>query len=246
MKKEKRLLFIFLLLMGVCAGCGEQKPAKEAQAQTEETKALEETILLSEINFEAAFANVLPSSVSIQVKGHRGSGSIFDVTEEEIVIATGRHVLQYFNEDSSVTFFNGVEKKGGLLYLSEAADLGFIGLPVSDFTRKELLSLQKVCRRKDAFDNLQQDDKFFMVNLSGKEEPVMFTGSLLGKQKALKEFETEMLYGDGEAKPGMSGCGIFDGYGNYIGLLSGGTESYELAGVPLPVILEEYEKLCKK
>ena len=62
------------------------------------------------------------------------------------------------------------------------------------------------------------------------------------KEKFLPEYGTVMLYGDGGAVPGMSGSGIFDNCGNYIGTLSGATDRYELAGVPLPTVLSEYEK----
>ncbi len=53
----------------------------------------------------------------------------------------------------------------------------------------------------------------------------------------------EMLYGKGNAVPGMSGSGVFDRYGNYVGMITGGTLQGEIAAVPVEVIEEEFEKV---
>lgn len=50
-----------------------------------------------------------------------------------------------------------------------------------------------------------------------------------------------MIYGYGQAEPGMSGGGVFDAKGNLIGLLTGATPDGETAALPLPVIMEAYE-----
>lgn len=232
-RKKNQALFLLLLflLAGAVTGCREQK--------------LTETELLANEDCEKALENVLPSSVKIQMEGYHGSGSIFEVTETEIVIATGRHVLQYFNEDSYIIFYGGIQKKGRLLFMSETADVGFAGIPLSSFTKEELASFKKIRKQKDVYDALSKDTGFFMPDLWEEQQPAYLRGSVGDKEKYIAEFDAEMLYGDGEARAGMSGCGIFDGYGNYIGLLSGATEHYEIAGVPLPVIWEEYEKMCK-
>ena len=52
-----------------------------------------------------------------------------------------------------------------------------------------------------------------------------------------------MLYGHGFARAGMSGGGIFDGYGNLIGMVTGGTLQNEIAGVPLTDLMEVYEEI---
>ena len=45
------------------------------------------------------------------------------------------------------------------------------------------------------------------------------------------------------ARAGMSGGGIFDGYGNLIGMVTGGTLQNEIAGVPLTDLMEVYEEI---
>ena len=54
-----------------------------------------------------------------------------------------------------------------------------------------------------------------------------------------------MLYGNGDAIPGMSGCGVFDGHGYYLGMLSGGTLQSEVAAVPAQTIYVQYEEIVK-
>ena len=53
-----------------------------------------------------------------------------------------------------------------------------------------------------------------------------------------------MLYGRGFAKEGMSGGGIFDGYGHFIGLLAGGTWQGEIAGVPSGEVERAYREIA--
>ena len=62
-----------------------------------------------------------------------------------------------------------------------------------------------------------------------------------------KDFTVDayMLYGHGYARTGMSGGGIFDGYGNLIGMITGGTLRNEIAGVPLNDIVEAYEEIAE-
>ena len=52
-----------------------------------------------------------------------------------------------------------------------------------------------------------------------------------------------MLYAKGETIPGMSGGGVFDAYGNYLGMLTGATLQNELAAVPAETITKEYENI---
>ena len=59
----------------------------------------------------------------------------------------------------------------------------------------------------------------------------------------LEDFQREMLYGKGEVLPGMSGSGVFDGYGHYLGMLTGGTLQGEIAAVPAKTIYDEFLRI---
>lgn len=196
------------------------------------------------------FENVLCSCVRIQVEGHYGSGSIYRMLEDEIVIVTNRHVLQYWNEDSYVTFFNGRTSGGEVLGISDEADLAFIRIPIAGFAYEELLAFRNIRIPKE----LQQEDEpdyflaeggeIVMINMAAKwNEPLMTEGEIIDGLTYLEDFGMEMLYARGEAVPGMSGGGVFDRNGNYLGMLTGATLQNELAAVPAKIIYEEFEKL---
>ena len=44
----------------------------------------------------------------------------------------------------------------------------------------------------------------------------------------------------------MSGGGVFDAYGHFIGMLTGGTLRDEIAAVPLPCIEEAWEEVRER
>ena len=70
----------------------------------------------------------------------------------------------------------------------------------------------------------------------------MTEGEILATLMYLEDFGMEMLYAKGEAIPGMSGGGVFDRSGNYLGMLTGATLQNELAAVPAKIIYEEFHK----
>lgn len=202
------------------------------------------TPVLKEQNIEQAFENIKCSSVRIQGNGYYGSGSIFLMTEEEMIIVTNRHVLDYFDAGSYVTFYDGKQAKGNIIGSARKADVGFISISLSEFDYEELWQYRNVRKHDEVYDTLQKNDCFFMVDLANNiEDPVYYEGSVIDANKYLADFDMEMFYGDGYAVPGMSGSGIFDGYGNYLGILAGGTAECEIAAVPLWVVEKEYEKI---
>lgn len=221
-----------------------QTTTLEGDYQALTSLGLMNTPLSEEENIQSAYENVCPSMVRIQVDGHYGSGSIYKMLEEEIIIVTNRHVLQYFDEDSYVTFFNGRVGNGRLLGTSEEADIGFISIPIAGFTYEELLEFRNVRSSSKIFENLKENTCFFMVDMAtDRIDPVYYEGKIIDPFRFLSDFGTEMLYGEGYAKPGMSGCGMFDAYGNYIGMLAGGTLQDEIAGVPAGMIEQAYQEI---
>lgn len=199
-----------------------------------------------------AYENILRSCVRIQVEGHYGSGSIYKMLENEIIIVTNRHVLQYWNEDSYVTFFDGAVTGGVLLGVSKEADLGFISIPVADFSYQELLDYRNVRIAVDLFSDqwniadtkaISEGSRVFFVDMASDwRTPVKKEGEVTDPLLYLDDFQMEMLYGTGDVVPGMSGCGVFDDFGYYVGMLTGGTLQGEIAAVPVEVIAKEYEK----
>lgn len=201
-----------------------------------------ETPVLTEENLEKAYENVLCTAVRIQGGDCHGSGSIFKIGKDEIIIVTNAHMVKSLDDNSYVTFFNGAVCKSSVIGSSVTADIGFLRVARTELTKEEQKQLKSVSKQMAAYDKLEKNDCFFMIDIAGdSENPVWYPGTVVDKERFLTDYNCEMLYGDGMAVPGMSGSGIFDYCGNYLGTLSGATEHYELAGVPLKTVLEEYK-----
>lgn len=199
------------------------------------------TPLLQEEDFEQAFCNILSSCVRLQANGHYGSGSIYLLREDEIVIVSNQHLLQYWDEDSFVTFSNGAVESGTVTGISGEADVGFLSVSIERFSWQELSELKNVRPMKEEEESLLSGSRLMLVDMAGNAyEPVMKQGELISPRTYLADFGMEMLYGTGDALPGMSGSGVFDGCGNYLGMLTGATMQGEIAAVPASVIEEEY------
>ena len=217
-----------LLLSAFCWRTKEQPINKPDHMQFDEE--------IQEDAFE--LSEVLGSCVRIQAEGHHGSGSIYQLLEDEIIIVTNWHVLQYWNEDSYVTFSNGAVGGGKVISASEQADIGILSIRTAFLMAEELEGLYAV---NESERTLTRGDTLYMVDIASDVwQPKVFEGQVLDPLRYLDEFGMEMLYGESLFKPGMSGCGVFDGEGNYVGMLTAGTDQNEIAAVPLDIV-----RLCK-
>ena len=159
---------------------------------------------------------------------------LLEVSENELIIVTNRHVLLYWSEDSYVTFFNGASCGGEVLWLSEEADIGFLKANLQTLSEEEKRDLQAI---EIAGESPQKGDYFFMIDMASDVwNKKLYEGQILEPKIYIEEFGTDMLYGESCFSPGMSGCGIFDMQGRYIGMLTGGTQQNEIAAVPADAI----------
>lgn len=215
---------------------------EDYQAMTE--LGLAYTPVLDHEDVGLAFENVAISCVRIQVAGHYGSGSIYRLLPQEIIVVTNQHVLQYWDEDSYLTFYNGVAAGGRLIGTDSNTDVGFISVSLDNFSWEQLLGMRNV-RPLLSGGNVLTGRECLLVDMAtDSTEPVSYQGHILEERRYLEDFRQEMLYGEGIALPGMSGSGIYDGFGNYLGMLTGGTLQGQMAGVPADVIQKVYEEIA--
>lgn len=206
-----------------------------------------ETPVLETADCELAYENVKNCVVRIQMGNARGSGIIWKLTPERIVIATNEHVLDYWEEENGyIHFAQGYDVDARMLGVSDEFDVGFLAVDNRHFTYKELKELRYACADIDVYNGLQQGDIMFMVD-SGSEAAAAqyYEGTVEDPYRYIEDFGAYMLYGHGFAKAGMSGGGTFDGRGFLIGMTTGGTLQNETAGVPLPDIMAAYEEISQ-
>lgn len=201
--------------------------------------------VLEEPDLQAACENVKGSVVRIDMGKAYGSGVIFRLTAEGAVIATNRHVLAYWREETGVVRFPaGYYACARVLGSSGNCDVGFLLVEEEEIGREAFLELRSVCADAGVYAGLQREDAVFCLG-AGREadETICQEAVVEDTGRYIETFGGEMLYGHGFAKEGMSGGGIFDDCGHLVGLLAGGTYQNEIAGVPVDQVIEAYREI---
>lgn len=201
--------------------------------------------ILDEADCEEAYENVRSCVVRINMGNAYGSGIIWKLAPDRVIIATNRHVLDFWQDwNSFVHFPQGYSLDAHIAGISEEKDIGFLEIDNRQFTYRELKGLKSACTDIDVYEQLRQGDEIFCAG-SGSEtgETLFYEAVIEDTRRYIADFDAYMLYGYGYARTGMSGGGIFDGYGHLIGMITGGTLQNEIAGVPLTDIAEAYENM---
>lgn len=215
-----------------------------------------ESSVLDEDNCEKAYENVKACVVRINMGNAYGSGVIWEITPENIVIVTNKHVLDYWNEQvSNVLFSPGFYARAEILGISEEYDVGFLIVDNKELDYIELEQLRYANFDINAYQKMKEGDDIFCVGATGvhsegtenavQSNGIYIQGSIGNMWQYIDEFEEYMIYGYGYGTPGISGGGTFDARGNLIGMISGGTMGGEIASVPLTIIIEAYDELTE-
>lgn len=204
--------------------------------------------VLEEPDLEAACENVRNSIVRINMGNAYGSGVIYRITADGAVIATNRHVLDYWREETGVVrFAQGYYANARMLGSSKNYDVGFLLVEKEEIGVQALCGLRSVVGNAGIDTGLLVEEEIFYLGAGREEDELIFQkGVLKETDQFIENFGKEMLYGQGFAKEGMSGGGMFDGCGRLVGLLAGGTDRNEIAGVPVTQVLEAYWEVTGK
>ncbi len=205
---------------------------------------LESDVLENE-DCESAYENVKSCVVRVDMGNAYGSGIVWKLTPDHVIIATNSHVLDYWENMTSFVYFEqGHFANAEIIGTSERHDVGFLKIDNSNFTYEQLKELRCVRYDMEIYSGLEKGDGMFVAGAGvGIGELEFYEGTVEDTRRYIALFEDEMLYGYGIAKAGMSGGGAFDGKGYFIGMLSGGTDEYETASVPVGDIEEAYQEI---
>lgn len=194
-----------------------------------------------------AYENVKDCVVRIQMGKAHGSGVIWKITSDRIIVVTNRHVLTYWEEENGYVHFpQGFDVDAQIMGVSERFDVGFVAVDCGRLTFERLKEVR--CARADQaeYEKLRSGDLMFLIDSgSAEEEERYYEGSVEDPNRYIEDFDAYMLYGHCYAKAGMSGGGTFDGQGYLIGMTTGGTQQNETASVPLPDIIAAYEEVVR-
>lgn len=200
---------------------------------------------LEEPDCDLAYEKIKNSVVRIQMGNAHGSGIIWEMTPQMLVIATNGHVLEYWDDSDSYVYFpQGYYADARVIGISGQYDVGFVSVDVGQFDYAQLLELRSVPVDETVYSGLEQGSLMFSVDCaSGTDGGQFYEGTVEDVHKYIEDLGAYMLYGHGFAKEGMSGGGTFDGRGYLIGMTTGGTVMNETASVPLPDIIEAYGEI---
>lgn len=208
-------------------------------------------------DMQEAYEKVRESVVRIDMPGAYGSGIVFRLEPEGIVIATNGHVLDYWQDDTGIVCFEqGEMAHASLLGRSQEYDVGFLSIPVEELDAQLLQAVREINDPLRGYEweympqkreyLLQSGQSVLYVGAGRQGEQLCYEGTLEDLAFYIPLFGEDMLYGSGYVCEGMSGGGTFDGRGYFLGMISGGTDRNETASIPAKDICEAYEKLSAR
>ena len=198
--------------------------------------------------------NARPSTVQIQVGSQFGAGNIISIDDDKIMILTAKHVIAKWDENNSnyVIFFNGKVADAKLEAADPDYDAAIVSVATASIEPYNLMNLRRVdfdYENFSAFDKQKNEtvialDSDHIVNAKelqtynyyGNDTGIAgkyIYGSVINPNIMVTDYGYKMIYVKMSAHSGMSGGGIFDLYGNYVGILVGGSDTGETVAVRL-------------
>lgn len=185
------------------------------------------------------------SGVVVRIKTDRliGSGIIWAMNSEYMTVITAAHVLSEANL-LEITFIDGVsirdnEAHSWKWHCCEDTDLAFIQIPISEVSDDTLEECRYVAVDKEIFDAITTGDRILVIGSTDAVAANAYEGTLTEAWIYMEDYQQYMMLGKTYAKPGMSGGGVFNDQGYFVGILSGADEDGNLAVVPLSLIWAE-------
>ena len=192
------------------------------------------------------------SIVKVVVKDAAGSGIVWKIDENRIVIVSNKHLLMK-DVKAQVTFCNGECVDAEILGYSQQYDIGFLKIDEKNLAANIL---------RDIFEAVPVE-AFFKEEAALSQQPVLQIGAdLSGNNEHFSTgtisgfgyepvFNTSVLRTSCYSRAGMSGGGVFDAVGQLLGMLSGGEVLEDAAvreaevsySLPVSLIAEDYEQL---
>ncbi|MBE5836265.1 MAG: trypsin-like peptidase domain-containing protein [Butyrivibrio sp.] len=230
-----------------------------------ETESKEDQTETESPDVNQAYSYVRPTIVQIHSNGFYGSGTIYSIEKDYITIISNKHVLEDWNKGTNnyVIFYDGAVTNAELIGLSDNTDLGMIRVDTSELMYEELIHYRSINYDESVYDSLVTDDTVFTigsdmlikntveddkVSIYGINSGIgssLYSGVLVNSDIYVTNLDRNMIYCYCYAQPGMSGGGIFDGYGHYLGMLTGGTSDDEAVAVRLPDVLAAIEEIMQ-
>lgn len=238
MKSRYIMAAVVCLFLTGCAGTKEQEEIKAA----EELVLGEMELLQWKDPENENLADMLQrqgsgTMVQIGAGSRLGSGVIYGTDQGKLLILTAAHVLEEAGDGLRVTFADGLSVVCGDCVSYDIADLGLLRVDAADIPTENLERYLRVNVDKESFDAVEPGDGCIVMGSKTDVAAEAYEGIVLDGWIFLEDYGQYMMWVKAEVRPGMSGGGLFDSRGHFLGILSGGNEDGELAAVPLSLIM---------
>lgn len=182
------------------------------------------------------------SVVRVETSQANGSAILLEATNDgEVLLLTARHVLDGLKEGElpEVIFEDGERIACQSFVRSTQADAAVLTL-VDEKKAKELKE-EDVFLHWDAshYDALAEGAYCIAIGGGNADGRKVSTGTILDGWIYMEDYSQYMIWAECQISAGMSGGGLFDADGYFLGILSGGSEDGQLAAVPYTLLLAE-------
>ena len=241
------LFFVLAISFGILNACNFRENTMEGQMDTHKPLCLPESpLIFSKQDEEENLAGKLQEQaagmmVQIVAEGLLGSGVIYEADEDKLYIATAGHVLHKAEETVWITFVDGLSVLSSEYWRMEQEDLAFIAVPLTSIPKESLKQYYKVNIDKESFDKIKAKDRVIAMGSKTGVAKEAYEGRLVENWVYVESFQQYMMLANVELSEGMSGGGLYDSQGHFLGVLCGKNEDGEVAVLPLSVLQAAFE-----
>lgn len=252
MEKRKKTNRIALLVFGMgialwLAGCGLfNSPQNPSMGEN----FLESGDLSKNPNFggtgssnvrpEDGLIQSLSAAVQIFADDHHGSGVIYGQKDDGIVVVTAAHVIPPDCQKIKIVFGDGTEADCVDCQRIEDRDCAFLTIKEEILPADWQEKYSIVKKDREVFDAIQSEEGVFLWDYEAENDLKCRFAMVIENWIYVEDFGTHMMLVSGEAHSGMSGCGVFEENGCFLGILCGANDKGELAVLPYSMIAAEY------
>ena len=186
---------------------------------------------------EGSAVDIKDLTVVVSCGEHYGCGTIYDSDDSSFIIVTAMHVLEDYyggvSDEIVVTFDDQELCEATILKDSATLDIVFLSVDkgtvsddhysIFDFTSDKNISSESSGDVKSDNTLLPGQTIYFVDANTGD----IYAGSIASPSVYAEDFGMEMIYCYCAVTPGMSGTGMFDEDGHYLGILLGGSDEAE-------------------
>ena len=166
-----------------------------------------------DISYGEAIEDARLSEVLVESGNLRGTGCIWDGDGSNLIIITAAHVIDD-PEDIDIIYDSQTVEKARLLEMDEELDIAYVEATGH--------GPYKIVKRKDKLP--KESESVIIVDAASPDASI---GVVAEPDIYVEDFDHNMIYCRIEVNEGMSGSGLYDKKGNFIGILLGGSDSAE-------------------